>query len=148
MIRHVWSVLCRNASIDVQTNNVCLLNTIEEFNIPFIPSKERPFIFVGELVSLWVRENEDIPNTGEMRVSFVVSGQPKIVPPITLDVDLSQTTFHRTRITITSIPILSYGRFEFQVEFRMTGENDWKQVACLPFILEKANQEENITEPC
>ena len=54
---------------------------------------------------------------------------------ITLDIDLTRTPFHRTRISIGVLPITTTGRFEFQIEYHRTGEEAWHPVAKLPFIV-------------
>lgn len=134
MIQHVWSVICQNASIDVQTNSVSLLNTLENLVILGEPSKETPAILSCEIVSLWAREKETEPCMGQMRVLINLPGQEK-PQVITLEIDLAKTSFHRTRITIGALPLISGGRFEFQVEYRLSSEKVWHPAAKLPFLV-------------
>lgn len=134
MIQHVWSVLCQSASIDVQTNSVSLLNTLENLVIFGEPSKEMPFILSCEIVSLWVREKEDEPASGQLQVYFVAP-DGRDPQSAVLDIDLTKTTYHRTRLTIGALPLFSTGRFEFCIDFRLVGEEDWRPAARLPFLL-------------
>lgn len=134
MIQHVWSVVCQNASFDVQTNSVSLLNTLENLIVFGEPSKETPIIFSCEIVSLWARENDTLPCSGQMRARLDIPGEENS-HMITLAIDLAKTSFHRTRITIGALPLTSSGRFEFQVEYRLASEDKWQLAAKLPFFV-------------
>jgi hypothetical protein len=142
MIQHVWSVLCQRASFDAQTNSVSLFNTLDNLLVLGIPSKETPFVFSCEIVSLWVREKEETPCSGQMRayLDTPVDGIPQA---ISLEIDLTRTPFHRTRISIGALPMTATGRFEFQIEYRLAGEDTWRPAAKLPFIV-KSQKPENI----
>lgn len=146
MIHHVWSVVCQSASFDAQTNSVSLFNTLENLLVFGAPSKERPFILSCEIVSLWARENADIPCSGQMQVSLKL---PENETPhtVSLEIDLSKTPFHRTRITIGAIPMTTTGRFEFLVEYRISEKDAWTTAAKLPFIVTSRSPEDLISKP-
>jgi len=134
MIQHVWSVVCQSASFDVQTNSVSLFNTLENLLVFGTPSKEKPFVLSCEIVSLWAREKQDVPCSGQMRASLITSDE-ETPHTVSLDIDLSKTPFHRTRITIGALPMTSTGRFEFLIEYRLSGEENWQVATRLPFIV-------------
>jgi hypothetical protein len=140
MIQHVWSVVCQSASFDAQTNSVSLFNTLENLLVFGIPSKEKPFVLSCEIVSLWAREKQDVPCSGQMQVIVNVPGADS-PHTISLDIDLTKTPFHRTRITIAALPMTATGRFEFLVEYRLTGKEIWETAARLPFIVTSQNLE-------
>ena len=142
MIQHVWSVACQSASFDTQTNSVSLLNTLENIIVFGEPTRETPVPFSCEIVSLWARENVDTGCSGQMRVLLNSSGE-KAPDVIMLEIDLTRTPFHRTRITIGVLPLTSSGRFEFQVEYRLADEETWRPAAKLPFLV-LAQKLENI----
>jgi hypothetical protein len=146
MIQHVWSVVCQSASFDAQTNSVSLFNTLENLLVLGTPSKERPFVLSCEIVSLWAREKLDVPCTGQMQVLLKL---PDNDTPhtVSLEIDLSKTPFHRTRITIGAIPMTSTGRFEFLVEYRISEKGNWTTAAKLPFIVTSQSPEELISTP-
>jgi hypothetical protein len=60
---------------------------------------------------------------------------------VSLDIDLTKTPFHRTRITIGALPMTATGRFEFLVEYRLNGKEIWETAARLPFIVSSQNLE-------
>jgi hypothetical protein len=146
MIQHVWSVVCQSASFDAQTNSVSLFNTLENLLVFGAPSKERPFILSCEIVSLWARENADLPCSGQMQVSLKLSDNEK-PHTVSLEIDLSKTPFHRTRITIGAIPMTTTGRFEFLVEYRISAKDDWTTAARLPFIVTARSPESLNSKP-
>jgi hypothetical protein len=135
MIQPVWSVLCQSASFDMQNNTVSLFNTIENFIVFRAPSKEIPLILSCEIVSLWTRATESVPTSGQMQV-YLMQGDKKAADAvISLEIDLKKTPFHRTRISIGALPLFSTGRFEFCVEYKLTGEHAWQHAARLPFYV-------------
>jgi hypothetical protein len=143
MIQHVWSVLCQSASFDAQTNRVSLFNTLENLIVFGTPTKERPLVISFEIVSLWARQQDDTPCSGQMRTYLNLPGEeaPQI---ITLEIDLSKTPFHRTRITIGAFPVTRTGRFEFQIEYRLADEETWHPAATLPFIVSSQKLDDNL----
>jgi hypothetical protein len=134
MIRHVWSVLCQTASFDSLTNSVSLLNTLESIIALGDPNPEHPVLFQAELVSLWTRKDIDKPVLGKMRVNYTdpngVDGDH-----IILDVDLSKTHFHRTRLTIPGLLIISKGIYTFKIEFQDKDEGQWSLGAEIPLLV-------------
>lgn len=61
MIKHIWSVLCRESLIDQETNNISLHSVWERLAISFSAAKtEKLPISIPinyEIVSFWVRDN-------------------------------------------------------------------------------------------
>lgn len=134
MIEHVWSVTCQGASFDIQTNSVSLFNTLENILVLGTLTRERPLSLSCEIVSFWSRENDDAPCSGQMRASLISpNGEPP--KPISLEIDLTKTPFHRTRIAIMAMPLTTIGRFEFLIEYQNKDETEWKQAARLPFLV-------------
>lgn len=133
MIKHIWSVLCQSASFDAQTNRVSLFNVIESFNFSKSPSVEHPILISCEIISLWARE-PDAPITGEMQI-FLNAPETKFEQPISLNIDLTQSIFHRTRLSINALALTSPGRYEFEIQYREKGNPDWFSAAKLPIVV-------------
>ena len=54
MPRHVWTMCCENAVVDARTNNVSLINAIEQISVP----AAAPVIAMRlVIVSLWARDS-------------------------------------------------------------------------------------------
>jgi hypothetical protein len=115
---------------------------IENIAVYDIPSKENPAMFSCKIVSLWAREIEDNPVSGQMRV-LIDTPDLQLPDSISLEIDLTKTPFHRTRITIGALPMIAIGRFEFRIEFRLAEEDRWQSAAKLPFIVTSQGVDEN-----
>jgi hypothetical protein len=134
MIHHVWSALCQNASIDIQTNSVSLFNVLEGITLIGSISEEKRGIIRLELVSLWNRESEDIPCKGLFRMHFI-DPKGKDSEPFSLEINLMESFFHRTRISIPNMAIAYAGQYNCIIEYQDQGENEWHQVAKIPLII-------------
>lgn len=132
MIKHVWTVICSNAVVDMDTNNVSLHNVIEQLNIPESP-KPKGFLPIHlELVTLWFKDDTDAAVKAESRVSFVSSsGETRVVatPPI----DLSEKSRARNRLIFDALPLDATGVYHFTIEMRSNG--DWIEVASIPLTV-------------
>ena len=130
MIKHIWTVLCQSASFDAQTNRVSLFNAMESIAFTKQPTKENPVVISCEIVSLWTRE-PDTPVIGEVQI-FLNTPEIKFEQPISLTIDLTQSVFHRTRLSINSLAFTSIGRYEFEIQYREKGNADWLPATKLP----------------
>ncbi len=134
MIRHVWSVLCQSASFDAQTNNVSLQNILESVMVFGEPDAAHPAIVQAEIVSLWIRENIDLPAVGQMQ-AYYIDPNGNQSPPISLELNLSQGVFHRTRINIPGLPLIAKGEYIFRVEYQLQGDTKWILAATMPLLV-------------
>lgn len=134
MIRHVWSVLSQSASFDAQTNSVSLLNVIEAATIFGEPTSKRPAVIFAELVSLWFRQDDDTPVSGQMRI-FYQSPDGKKADPINLEIPDGTTPYHHTRITLSGFPVKQTGLYLFFVEYQLQGEKNWNLAATIPMLV-------------
>ena len=74
-MKHVWSILCQQSSIDQETNLISLFNAIEELNINLDKAnalENNLLISVQlQLVSYWVREEALAEETLTVRTELV-----------------------------------------------------------------------------
>lgn len=134
MIEHVWSVLCTRSLIDRETNNISLIDVVEQMTINAPPPPEgaeglAPLQF--ELVSLWSRRHDDKPVQGRARIRFFrPSGPVGAVTEISVDL----MTFRRTRARsrISGLPIREAGRHSFEVDVWDEEHKEWRGVARIP----------------
>ena len=131
MINHVWSVLCRLSSIDRETNAVSLFSAVEGLVTAGEPTPERPALLEAELLSLWYRESANAPTSGKMRVSYT-DPNGHVSTAIELDISLTKSNFHRTRLNIQGLPIVSSGVYKFIVEYQVETSDVWEPAATLP----------------
>jgi len=138
MVKHAWTTLCTKCIIDPETNNISLVDVIEQLN-PIGPL-DLPVIvpMQSDLVSTWYRSDPDMPVRGTARVSFVdPSGSSTALIEYLVDL----TTFYRTRSRSRSggFQVTRSGVYYFRVELRQEGESDWTIVEELPLNIEIVN---------
>ncbi len=115
MIQHVWSVLCSTSLVDKDTNNVSLIDVIEQWNIPheaqFPINIANPFY----LVTLWARSDLEAPTQGLARITLIrPDGTQEPYPEQA--VDLSNHRRSRNRFGFQGFPLQAPGKHIFNVE--------------------------------
>ena len=135
MIEHIWSVLCSSSVTDQDTNLVSMFNIIEQLNIQGEPKSDGRLGLGLELVSLWSRSDEDVPNEAISRLS-VYSPSEEIVLHHEQKVDLMDHERMRVRTFIQGLTISEPGRYKFIIELESDDENDWREVASIPLKVE------------
>ena len=71
MAKILWALCCENAIVDMGTNNLSLINIVEQFNIPSVPIVVPQKYFV---VSQWERES---PKSEEENFQFKIIIRPE-----------------------------------------------------------------------
>ncbi len=140
MIQHYWTIPCRLSLTDRESNNVTLVEILEEISIPDFPIRAGevpgmiPALF--DVVSLWSRENPDLPESGFGRVSFVpAQGEPIVFHEF--EVNLTETVRTRSIGRIAGFPLAPAGLSLLRVERRMSREEPWEEVAALPLRINR-----------
>lgn len=132
MIEHVWSVLCTKSIIDRDSNNLSLIDTLEQLNLS--PDVEFPAVIGNafELVSMWSRSNYDELVRGRARVIVEnPSSQTRELPEY--EIDLWNSRRFRYRINIQGFSLNEPGKFIFHVELLEDGgEGEPVNVANIP----------------
>lgn len=140
MAKHIWSVLCRRALIDRNSNSASLIETLEEITVELNghldPDTWTPLPVEATIVTLLSRSDMAIPERLQMKVELVgPNNETYISPPKVLAIDLSEAKRARVVTTFATMPIRGSGiqRFIVQLE-ELT--NDWRQVAEIPLAVE------------
>lgn len=138
-MEHVWTVLCRRAITDRETNQVTLVDAIEGIAVTDteLGSGDQPpeasFECEVTLLSFWVRSNPAEPERGESRVSLRGPDGNAIQSDteIRLEIDLTGTQQFRTQLKMNHLPLHGQGRYTFEVELNV--ERAWETVARIPY---------------
>ena len=146
MLVHVWSVLCLKSVIDQESNNITLMDCLEQINLKASPlplasaSISLPVNY--EMVSFFTRADDNQPSRGEGRVSIVGPLGTVIEEPISIIVDLTTHERIRVRNRIAGLPIRGSGRYKFLVQYRNDGESNWIDAARVPLqVVLEASEE-------
>lgn len=134
-MQHMWTIPCRVAIIDRTTNNVSLIDIVEEVTVAHPDAEPAagvpgvPMLF--DIMTLWRRENPDQPETGFSKMSLL-SPQGAVLVEAETDVDLR--TFKRCRATtkLVGIPVAGPGTYQFRVERRADSSMPWEEVGRVP----------------
>lgn len=139
-IKHIWTVLCRESVIDKETNNISLINVVEQISVstpipferqPAGQARGGPIPISLEIVSLWIRAEEAEPALGHCRVT-VLSPSGPLEEAHRIPVDLRKYQRMRTRQRFGGLPVSEPGQYLFRVEYRDDGETGWYEVGAIP----------------
>lgn len=137
MIKHIWSVLCKESKIEMDTNNISLFDAYEqlEFNLTIDKDKYDPAQpvggpFVFEVVSLFYREKNGFEESFETSMTLL---DPKSneLGKFTAKVEFKEEHHRvRNRMRFTNIALSTSGTYVFQVH---TQKGDKRElVAAIP----------------
>lgn len=135
MIEHIWTVLCSRSLIDQRTNNISLIDIIEELRIvgpPLPQSGEQVIIPINfEVVTLWSRGEDNLPFRGHGRLLFI---DPAGNTLRSLDFEIDLSVFQRVRncLGIIGFLVQNQGRHILRVQMRGNGIEEWHTVANIP----------------
>ena len=146
MIRHVWSVLCLKSVIDSESNNISLIDVLEQLNLVGLPlpsPEDRIVVPVQyEMVSLFTRDDDGQPARGEMRLTLFGPSGRALDEPNVVQIDLSVHERLRQRTRLAGLPIAGPGCYSFHVEYRNEGELPWQRAARVPvFVVIQTGQD-------
>lgn len=135
MIRHVWSVLCAKSVTDSVTNNISLIDVVEQIAAvpPTTPSPQGTGMVLVplEIVSLWARENPSIPARGRARVDLVGPNGAALAN-FQFEIDLSRFERLRTQGKMNGVPVVAAGLYSFIVSMQQGPQDSWLEVARVP----------------
>jgi hypothetical protein len=142
MIEHAWTVLCRKAIVDPQTNNATLVETVEQINATGVVNFPTLAPMQMELVSLWYRSDVATPARGQGRVTFLGPDGHETVPAQVFSIDLSAFVRVRSIAQLPGLPVTGPGMYYFQIAVLDQGNEEWRNVGRVPVqIAVQGNQE-------
>ena len=135
MIQHIWTVICRAYIVDQQTNNISLIDVMEETalsphavdpqtNLPRLPA-------VFNVVSLWGRETSAQAEAGQTRLRFFSPGGISLMEH-PAEVNLQEFRRMRLLSQFMGLPLAGAGTYQFRVERRADANAEWEEVARVP----------------
>jgi hypothetical protein len=131
MVEHAWSLICTKCITDPQTQNVTLVEVVEQLNGP--PGGPFPAMapFQTDFVSTWYRSD---PNQGARATGRIVLNNPDGTAHEATQFAIDLTAFYRAHVIIRSagIGLIGAGVYFFVVEYRLEGEQEWKRATRVP----------------
>ena len=136
-IKHIWTILCSNSSIDQNTNNVSLFNVIEQVELQTIDKKkidkkmEKGIPLNSELISLWNRKSSSKKDYQE-KVEFIdPTGKVLNTIETPLKIPDNIQSFRMT-FKIMGLKVTTAGEYCFKISAREDKKDDFVEVASLP----------------
>lgn len=157
-VTHLWSVLCQSATIDGATNDLSLFKVIDELAVSFpktealqafsIRAAEKPVAapLACELVTLWKKLDRSMPADFDSRITYR-DPEGKALQVMEIPIKMEDGKFrHRSRLTVSEIPMTMPGEYHFVVEAKGKNEKEYELIAEIPlditFRLEKPKAKE------
>ena len=140
MIKHIWSVLCRQSVVDQQSNNVSLISVFEQLQVDIPPaglstmsgSKDINIPVQYELVNFWSKTKEGEDEKGNIRI-VLSDPEGKEIKRIDKNLVIPQNNRRIREINkIQGIALRGSGIYYFIISIKQQGNNIYKQVAELP----------------
>src|SRR5258706_4405510 len=139
MIKHIWSVLCLKALIDSDTNNLTIVDVLEELSINV---SSAPVANAGvntgmnridipityEVVSLWIRDSAKTKETVTLKVE-VIDPSGKELNMFEQPAEMKEGLLrYRTRLKISGMEVTTPGRYTFHVKIKEEGKENYRSV--------------------
>ncbi|MFH1601393.1 MAG: hypothetical protein ABIB61_00355 [Candidatus Shapirobacteria bacterium] len=134
MIKHIWSVICQKSLIDKETNNISLIEVLEEVSVnitsPGEINKKINIPFKYEVVNYWMKKGrvKDV----DIRIRLVDPDQKVIksfINRLSIPPDKDRM---RSRLRILGLELTRSGSYTFWIEIKEEGKKTFKRVAELP----------------
>ncbi|HVQ44710.1 MAG TPA: hypothetical protein VMT30_07145 [Candidatus Saccharimonadia bacterium] len=122
MIRHLWSILATQSSVDQQTNNLSIFDVMEELTVQLPVDAKLPAVvpLKHTIVSLWQKERGKEVNF-ELRIEIVGPNGNKLGEIVQKIKTLPQHRRMRTITQMETFPLVGAGEYTFKV---FTSESD------------------------
>ena len=136
-MKHIWTVLCQNSSVDSDTNLLSIFNCLEELAIKIdrkkAPKIDELVIPIGaQLISFWSIENQNQDNILEISVE-ILDPDGKLLNKFDQKIDIKRGPLRfRNILKIQGIKITKEGRYIIKMTHKKKEDKDFKVVAELP----------------
>ena len=137
-MRAIWAILCQNTIIDQRSNNISLIEVIEELTVPVPPPElmtegdgELSMLVDGNLVILWTRSDLNVPEKAQTR-SRIISPNGGEAQSGDFEIDLTEIVRARVIGRIAELPPLTQtGEYTIKIETKVD-DSEWQEEFELP----------------
>ena len=135
----IWAILCRNAITDQQSNNISLIEVIDEITIPAPPpanvpetSEDSGIALDASLVMLFARSHQDSPEVAQSRLRIVAPNGTQI-QSVEQEIDLTEIPRARAIGRLIGLPTVlpQDGEYLLKIEAKAP-DSDWEEGFELP----------------
>lgn len=136
-MKHIWSILCQNSSVDSNTNLLSLFNCVEELSLVIekdkMPKDDNLVIPIGfQLVNFWTTENGNAKSILDIKLE-IFDPEEKLLGTFDKDFDVpGGVARFRSILSINGIKVTKEGRYIIKVQQKESNGKKFKVVAELP----------------
>ena len=146
MIEHVWTVVCRQAVVDKESNTMSMQAVLENIEIFGEPEEGKMVPMQFDVASLWSRTSENVPSAGIVRIELISPTGNKLLASKDIEVNLLETERHRTIVHFQGMPVGVAGRHTICVELQEEGSGV-SAIASVPIMIKFSKpKDESIEE--
>ena len=138
-IKHIWSILCKESSINQDDNLISMSGSLEEINVTFTKNKEDskfpeklniPMNY--EIVSFWLKGKKEELVRAQIEYSLISpDGKELCNKTQDMEIPINIRRF-RSRMKISGLPVTIIGDYTFKVKLKERNEKSFKLYADLP----------------
>lgn len=139
----MWALICYKASLDKETNQVSLLDVLEELTLAGDPTStiaEGEKIAIAqhmEFATLWKRTEFEKPEVGvAMKLEIIAPSGKTLVASAELPLRLDTARRYRGIIRMEGLPFEGFGFYQFRL-LGKHGEENWQEVTSVPLELKR-----------
>ena len=138
MIKHIWSLVCRESKIEADSNNISIIDAYENLqfvlNIEEDYDKTKPLVgpFQFEVVSLFYRDKKGSEEKMDAFVSFLDPSGNQLLDFKTEVLFKEQHNRMRNRVKFNNIGLTKSGTYIVQVAVQKEDKQKKEIVAAIP----------------
>lgn len=142
-MKHIWSVLCQNSSVDIESNLLSLFNCVEEISLIIDPTKAPKndkivFPIKFQIVSFWIVEDTNKDDVLEIKIDLL-DPDKELLNHFEKNFNIKKNILRfRSRINIEGMPVTKEGRYTFKVWKRKSGKKEYEVVTEVPLDIKIA----------
>lgn len=146
-MKHIWSIICEDSSIDFEKNSLSMFNCVEEIklivNQEDLKNKNDKKIVIPvkfQIISFWIIDDFNKDNNLDIKIELVDSNK-KVISNFENTIKTKKGTKRfRNRTNVNGLPITSNGRYYFNIYQKEN--NKFKLVSELPLDVEMLKDNE------
>ena len=135
MMRHLWTVYCRQVITDKSTNAVSLMHVLETLNVDIDDDSPKVAVaFDAVLITVWGRREWDNPVKCRMRAQMVAPNDDVLADNVR-EVDLTEHHIRRMLGKGNMFVVTTSGVYEWVIS-REGNKGEWVEEARIPVRVE------------
>lgn len=144
MVKHIWTLIAKNSSVDIDTNNLSIYNIIEVLNINTDKIASPINLNIEyEIISMWTKDN-NAEKDFEYQI-VVTNPSGKSVKTYQQIVKMAKNIKRmRTRFRILGFAVEAKGVYKFVINLKDNRNNKFEKVTEIPLEV-KVNDLKNCT---